>query len=171
VDLELFEGDWEDKVRLSGDEFLVSSRYVALHAQSGFSGMEPFAPVDIKRIKYYQRHNRPPPPQYFRAKILRNAARIDDVASGIVRESRNPLCPRCGGGTIVRFERLVVIPESWTGEDWFEPQNIGGRWLVTDRVVTAVREAGLRGFHFSRCDRTKYRLHPQMDIHGNMLDD
>lgn len=167
VELELFEDEWEDRVHLSGQEFLVSEAYVRLHQSKGFTGLAPFESVEVLSIKYRTKA-RPAPPMYFVTKVLKSDARIDDAASELKRWPGKPWCPRCGGSSETSRERLILERGTWQGEDWFEPQNLS-KAIATDRVVQSIAAEGLTGWQFERCEYAKYRVHWPRDEQGNRL--
>lgn len=159
VVLELHNKQWEDVVGLPGEEFLVSAAYVHLHMQRLFTGLAPFMPVEVVRVKYRTKF-RPEPPTYFVTKVLKSNARVDDAASELIRNNPQAWCRYCGGSSEIARSRLVLEPNTWKGEDWFEPQNLS-RPLVTDRVVKAIMDAGLTGWRFERCENARYRVHDE----------
>jgi hypothetical protein len=158
VELELYDSEWEDVTPLPGNDFLVSRAYVDLHHRRGFTGLTEPALVNIVDVKYHKKRLRPPPPQYYVVRVLHSEIAVDETASGLRRAAKAVPCLRCGGGYVERFDRIVFAPFDREVPDWFIPRNLI-RYIATDHVVTAIREAGLRGFTFIPCDQAMYDLY------------
>lgn len=116
---------------MTGDERLVSERFLSLFQARGLTGLEEVGPVEIVRLD--ARRMVAAPPRYRCCRVARGRAVVDDAASGLVR-ARPWACEECrSGGTIEGASRVVLEPGSWSGEDVFKARGLPGKVLVSER--------------------------------------
>ena len=99
--------------------FLVSEAFRDSFFESGLKWLSKFTQVSV--ISHTQ-HGSPlgDPPSYFHTIPVIGGARVDLVASGVEWErNEHPSCDHClqGGGTIERWQRVIIDEQSWTGDD------------------------------------------------------
>lgn len=145
-------------IAISGDNVIVSASFKQIYEEHKLKGLFEFAPVEVTKIK---RHRKcvGQPPNYFKANIVRSQTTVDQVASGMewapsadtVKEVAAAAarrwglgklkCPVCldREGVFLRQKRLVIEPETWTGEDIFHAR--GGARFVTSSRFKEVCEA------------------------------
>jgi hypothetical protein len=132
VELEAWGSRWGDVAFGTGDEILISHKLSTLFAESALVGFERIDPVEVMNF----RRRRPvvgDPPQYFLAAIMRSRARLDELASGLVRDEL-PTCEECRvGGIVKRVERIVLDANTWSGEDLFFARGLPGTILASER--------------------------------------
>jgi len=114
-----------------GEDILVSERFKVLYHEQGLSGLLGFDPVEICRLKRRGRLQGRLP-QYYRVHVKLGEATIDQHASGFVW-GEPPTCSVCvEGQTIKRWERIVIAPGTWSGEDVCRPRGLF-LYLTTQR--------------------------------------
>jgi hypothetical protein len=128
----------------AGFDLMVSDRFRRLYEAAGLTGITRFdPPAEIVRVGRRRiREVHPPPPDYQNIWYVHDGADLDDEASGATRPPG--LCPCCRR-SISGFERVVLLPSSWTGRDLFEANGLPGHFLVTERFKALVDEHQLVG--------------------------
>jgi hypothetical protein len=112
--------------------FIVSEDVLNAFAKTRLIGIEEFIPVVIAngKLKGKQVHT-----GYYLPQIARSEARIDEVGSQMVRSGK-PICFECRRGTIIdSFERLVLQPNTWSGEDIFYAKWLSGEVFISQAFV------------------------------------
>jgi hypothetical protein len=135
VELELEAGvtQYGDLIDYSGDALLVSDKFKNLWEREDLIGLSGFHEIKIKRIKGIRRAKEACP-QYYHVSVARSRAAIDAKASVLIRDGSKPICPECRtGGIIKRMARIVLEPNTWSGEDIFIARGLPGTVLVTER--------------------------------------
>ena len=133
AELEVWGKAYGDIAFGSGDEELVSERFVNLYRTSGLTGLGVFHEVEItKVIRRGGSRLRNPPPKYYCVTVERSRAAIDIEASGLVLEEP-PTCDVCKGGLIIRTKRVILEPETWSGEDIFFARGLPGNIITSER--------------------------------------
>jgi hypothetical protein len=131
AELEAWGTEYGDLVFGPGDEILVSEKFKDIYHACGLSGLTGFDPVHIRRVRRH-RSVRGTPPSYFCARVSYGRAAIDQGASGFVWATGAPTCQECRSGRTVRsWQRLVVEPGTWSGEDICFPR--GARAYLCSR--------------------------------------
>jgi hypothetical protein len=120
VELETRGRCFGDLVSVPGGSILVSDKFKQMTERERVTGFEGFDPVEVVSIRKHKKFEGSPP-QYYRVSVKRSQAAIDKSASGFVLEHPEQECCICrtGGGPIRRWERLVLEPGTWGGEDIF----------------------------------------------------
>ncbi len=118
---------------LSDEDVLVSSRVRTAFEESDLVGITEFCPIEIKRIVRRKRFQGPPPAYHY-LRIAQSGANIDDAASETYRKGiKKPMCPQCHEAGIDRFKRVILQPNTWTGEDIFAVWGLPSAIMVTER--------------------------------------
>jgi ssDNA-binding Zn-finger/Zn-ribbon topoisomerase 1 len=142
AELELY-GHYFGDVAFTGHQLLVSAKLRDVFIQSQFTGLSDFFPVEVTAVKSRKRKLRNDCPVYFLASISRSRAAIDTKASGFEWEGE-PNCPECRQGDIIkRWSRILIEPNTWTGEDVFYPRGLSVI-LVTEKFRDTYLGHGLR---------------------------
>lgn len=132
VELEAWGARWGDVAFGPGDQILVSDKLTKLFAEAGLVGFERLDAVEIEKAKR-RKPGAGEPPGYWLASIQRSRAALDDVASGLVRDEA-PTCEECRtAGIIKRADRIVLVANTWSGEDVFFARGLPGTILVSER--------------------------------------
>jgi hypothetical protein len=143
VGLEAWGPSWGDVVFGPGDQVLISDRLKGLVAEAGLRGFLRCDPVDVVKVRRRGGATKEPPPNYSLASIVRSRALLDAAASGLERDNA-PVCAECGlGGVIKRLRRIVLQPNSWSGEDVFIARGLPGTILTTERFKSLCDSAKL----------------------------
>ena len=139
AELELWTSEFGDVAFGPGDELVVSEQFVALFKERELTGLSGFHPVTITRV--IQREGKKPaedPPTYFCVSVARGRAIIDGNASGL--EFVRPwTCAECREGYVLRAKRIILKPETWSGEDIFFPRGLA-QYMVTERFKDSFEE-------------------------------
>ena len=116
----------------TGNSVLVAERFKDAFQSSGLTGFFEFAPAEV--VKLIARRGKVPKPMrnYFVAIPGRSRAVVDDRASGIDYD-RPWTCDECRGGLIMRLRRLVLEPNTWSGEDVFIARGLPGTIITSER--------------------------------------
>lgn len=139
LEVQLWGKRWGDIAFGSGDQLLVSVEFKQLVSSAGLTGFERFDDVEIVTVKK-PRSVSAGPPNYELASIQRSRAALDDKASGSVREEPRT-CDECReGGIFKRVSRVVLEPESWSGEDIFFARGLPGVVLTSERFKPLCEE-------------------------------
>ena len=138
VELELWDSVFGDIAFGPGDNLLVSERFKTLWDERGLTGLQGFDPVEVVKAKRHK-GNQPDlseQPNYYCVSVARSQAAIDVAESGLERED-SELCPACRsglqGGVLKRMKRIILEPDTWTGEDVFVARGLTGTYLVSER--------------------------------------
>lgn len=104
-------------------------------------GFEKFGSVRIVEWKR-RRPSADSMPGYSIASIAYGNAAVDDQKSGLER-TETAQCPECRlGGVVQRFERIIIEPNTWSGEDIFYPRGLGAI-LVSSKFKQVCDDEGL----------------------------
>jgi hypothetical protein len=155
VELETFGVEYGDIVR-TGDDFVVSDRFLAMYCDAGLEGLSPFEPVEVVRVIHHCGRPAEPLPNYFKTDIPYSQTTVDQKASGFVWTNTTPLCPVCLYNNRLRScRRLIIEPGTWTGEDVFFPRG-GTRIVVTERFKNVFERDRLRNAEFFLAEEFSY---------------
>jgi hypothetical protein len=114
------------------NEVLVSERFKDAFLSSDLSGFSGFLPTEIVKVTARQGKVPEQIPSYSMATPGRSRAAIDDRASGIDYESPWT-CEECRSGYKLRLRRLVLEPNTWSGEDVFIARGLPGTIVTSER--------------------------------------
>jgi len=144
LELETWGRDYGDVSR-TGDNLVVSHRFVHMYQDAALKGLAHFEPVQVLRLIHRRGRPKEAPPSYFTATVPQSQTTVDQEASGYVWKDDSEWCRVClRRRIIIRYERVIIKPETWAGEDIFFPR--GGRMIVvSDRFREAFERHALRG--------------------------
>jgi len=122
--------------------FMVSERFKAIYEQEGLTGIEHFyPPAEVVRVGRRRTGDIPAGmPIYRLVKIPWGRANMDDAASEVERKPWT--CDYCRG-SVIRYERVVIEPDSWEGGDLFIARGLSGVVLASERFKEVVERYGL----------------------------
>ncbi len=132
VELETWGRRFGDLVFGVGNEVLVCERFKDEFLRSGLIGFFGFTPVEIVKVIARRGKVPRPMPNYFYAVPGRSRAAIDDKASEIEYE-RPWTCEECRSNYKRRFQRVVLEPNTWSGEDVFIARGLHGTVITSER--------------------------------------
>jgi hypothetical protein len=133
VELELWGCQYGD-VAFGPGEILFSEEFSKLFSSSGLTGLVNGTPAHIQKVVTHQR-TKARPIAYNCFQIVRSRAAVDEVASRLIREEPWR-CEECRiGGVVERAERVILEPNSWSGEDIFTPRGLPGTILVSEKFA------------------------------------
>jgi hypothetical protein len=138
VELEMWSPVYGDAVYGSGEAFLVSERFTILWREHGLKGLSDFDPVKVVDVDQ-QWFTAGKPPKYFKVCVSRSRTTVDHQASGLEfhvepGEQIKPVCPEClTGGPIERWQRIVFVPDTWSGDDIFFVRGLSDSYFVSER--------------------------------------
>jgi len=144
------------------DDHIVSPRLMKVLSEYGITGFEGFNPVTIRRHKKHRRF-KGEPPAYARVGVIRTSAAVDVHASGFKWRVTTPhVCPMCrlGNGVLQRFDRVIIEPQSWTGEDVFKARGLPGDTLVSQRFLDMWQCNDLTGIQLIPAEEHWYDAYP-----------
>lgn len=143
VELEGWGASWGDIAFGPGDQLLVSEKLKRAAAEAGLGGFVHLDPVVVEKVKRRRPSIKGNPPNYWLATIARSRAMLDGSASGLERDDE-AVCPECGlGGVIKRLRRIVLRPDTWSGEDVFFARGLPGTIIVSERFQSLCQTEGL----------------------------
>lgn len=146
---------YEAEIKLWGDSFsdiafggesdlLVSERFRDLYEAARLTGFKGFDPVKIVKIETNRKNRGLEPPNYFHVAVVLDTASVDDRASGLVRE-QTPTCVECRSSGPIKFERLLLQKNSWSGTDVFYARGLPGTILVSARFAEFYKSKNIEG--------------------------
>jgi len=146
---------WGDFLWGTFTPFMVSDRFKEIYEKEGLTGIETFYPhAEIVRVGRRKSGDIPPDmPAYHLVKIPWGRANMDDEASEIERKPRD--CDYCRGSP-KRFERVIIQPGSWLGDDLFIPRGLFGIVLASQRFKEIVEAYGLKNIWLIPSERYAY---------------
>ncbi|MBK8267820.1 MAG: hypothetical protein IPK83_05760 [Planctomycetes bacterium] len=136
VDLELRAGVFGDIAFGPHIDILISDAFRNIFHQERMTGCSMPTKVEVRRVK---KRGKPPgnPPDYYLTRVQLSNVRIDVAASGIRRDEA--ICPEClTGGILDGYDRIIVEPDSWTGEDIFIAKGLTGTIICSQRFYDVV---------------------------------
>jgi len=133
IELELWDTGYGDIAFGPGNHILVSERFKILWEEHVLAGLDGFAPVSIEKVIKHVRFEASPP-EYYLTSVVQSEAVIDQIQSGFEWESgEEPKCDHCRLGGIKRWKRIVLEPDTWSGENLFRPRGLSGTIMVDQR--------------------------------------
>lgn len=132
VELEMWGTQLGDIAFGPANELLVTERFWGLYQASGLIGLRDVGPAEVVSVRAYRKQKRPAPP-YHCCRVTQGSAAIDDTESGVEREE-SETCEACRqGGILKRAKRVILEPDSWSGEDIFFARGLPGTILVSEK--------------------------------------
>lgn len=124
--------------------FIVSENFKYAYLRSGLIGIKGFRDVHILKIRLVKEKVNL---KYFLPEIVRSRARIDEVSS-VFRRTGEVICIECKRGTIIEsFERLCILPGTWSGEDIFYAKWLSGTVFVSKKFIEFVQANKFSNVH------------------------
>lgn len=159
IELETWGREYGD-VDQPGNDLIVSDRFIDMFRKEDLQGLTTFDPVEVIRILHRRKKPQEAPPCYFKSTVKRTATTVDQEASGFEWEDSGSVCPVCLTGQLLkRFRRIIIRPETWSGEDVFFPKG-SSQVIVTERFKAGFELAGLRGGVFFPAEDYGYDYYP-----------
>lgn len=143
VELEGWGASWGDIAFGPGDQLLISERLKRVAAEAGLSGFVRLDPVAVEKVRRRRPSIKGNPPDYWLATVARSRAMLDESASGLDRDDET-VCPECGlGGVTKRLRRVVLRPDTWSGEDVFFARGLPGTIITSERFQSLCATSGI----------------------------
>lgn len=149
IELTLHGSEWGDLAFFSESRFVMSERAVNAFLNEGLSGLGDCAAVTVARRKGGRGK---PPPQYFRVKISRSTAAVDDARS-IVARTHPVTCSTCRGSGIDAVHGFAIEAGTWSGEDVFVARGLPGSVVVSERFRRFAQEHMLTNLTLTPIER------------------
>ncbi|MDX1968591.1 MAG: hypothetical protein SFV23_15545 [Planctomycetaceae bacterium] len=173
VELTTFGSHYGDIIR-EGEDLIVSQRCMHIFQKNDIEGLGEFEAVEV--VKVIHRGGSPVEkcPDYFKASVVDSRTTVDHEASGMqwaptiqdaMKDQEWGLgdleCEECllRKGVFVRRKQLVIVPETWTGEDIFHARG-GVHFVVTSRLKDVCESNNIRNAHFVPAKANEVDLYP-----------
>ncbi len=144
----------------AGDDLLVSESLVELYRHHSLTGLSGFGPVEVVKVRS-RRKKKPDPPPYFRAVVGRGRAAIDLAASGF-EWLEAPTCVECRSANIVRWKRVVIEKNTWTGDDIVIARGLPGTFIVSKNFKDVCANNDVKNAIFLPAESYAYDFYPGM---------
>lgn len=148
VELETWESDLGDFAFGTGDELLVSDRFWKLYQGSGLTGLSYVGTAEVIKVKSHRKLRQAMLP-YHCCGVIRSRAAVDDAKSGLERQ-KEWTCEECRSNGLRSAKRIVLEPNSWSGEDIFYARGLPGRVLASEKFHIFCRDHGLQQLAYPR---------------------
>lgn len=165
IELETWGRRYGEIVMTSGSDLILSERIVEVFQRNKLRGLEEIEPVEIVKVVHHRRKPPEPLPHYFKATVVRSQTTVDEKASGMQWapcgtppatiasrqwKFKKPDCPVClyRKGIFVRQQRLVIQPDTWTGEDIFCARSGAVKFIVSARFKEICERKNVLGVVF-----------------------
>jgi len=164
AEIEVWGKSWCDIGFGVGNAILVSDRFRQWYSGFELAGIKSFHSAEIVKIR--RRHGvKGEPPEYFLATVGTGRAAIDQAASGLERKDGHrdklPICPECRlGGIIHRIRRLVIEPNTWSGEDLFIARGLPVHFVVSERFRNLSLQSRIVGAAFVNGEDYQFDHYP-----------
>ena len=162
VELEVWHRQFGDFAFGVSDALLVSERVKAVCEEHGVVGLLGCDPVEVVRVKKHKRFNGDPP-SYFHVTVMRGPAAVDQQQSGY-QWVKPPTCPHCRLGSAKRWDRLVLEPNTWSGEDIFIPRGLSATYVVAQRFKDICEQYRVSNAFFIPADEYEHDFYPWENI-------
>jgi hypothetical protein len=93
--------------------------------------------------------------------VSRGRTAIDLAASGF-EWLEPPTCPECRSAIIVRWQRVVIEEETWTGDDIFIARGLPGTYVVSERFKGVCDEHHIKNAVFVPAESYGHDFYPGM---------
>ncbi|HEX8436876.1 hypothetical protein [Archangium sp.] len=142
VELVLHGQEFGDFIEASGDDLLVSERFVQAFRDEGLTGLAGFHPVEV--LGACRERLGPMPssiPRYFVATVCFGRAAVN-VARSRILYGKTPACEECRSKSIHAIFGFVFEEGTWKGEDIFHARGTQGILTVSERFERFVARHG-----------------------------
>ncbi|MCP3063719.1 hypothetical protein LXT21_33590 [Myxococcus sp. K38C18041901] len=143
-----------------GSDVIISERFADAFRAAGLTGLKGFEPVEVLRVrpaKGASKGKDTPLPRYLAVTATFGSARVDEAHSHILRPGPFT-CDTCRAVGTDGINGFTLEPESWNGDDVFEPRGLPGVRVVSERFARLVTEHGLT--HVSLTPTERYVWDP-----------
>jgi hypothetical protein len=158
-------GMYYGDLAFKGNDIVVSDRFVRVYQENRLTGLSEFVPVEIVKAVHRLGRPREERPEYFKARVSMSQTTVDQEASemewapdgtdlGTIENTAwSPSEVECAvclnrKGIFVRYKRMIIRPESWTGEDIFLARGGPTRHVISSTFKETCREHGMNGAVF-----------------------
>ena len=141
-DLLLHGEELGDFLQGSGDDLLVSERFVRAFRDEGLTGLDGFHPVEVRRVRGKRRGSKSsefPRFLFVTACFGRGAL---DLKRSRIRFPAPPSCPECLSVHLDTIHGFSLEPGTWQQEDIFRPRGLHGWLTVSERFARFVERHG-----------------------------
>lgn len=160
VDIETWGKTFGDLAFAGASGWLLgSSTFRTVWEANLLKGLSGFHAVAVLRVKQHDKFAAALP-EYFKADVIRNHAEVDQKCSGFEWDE-SPQCSVCRlGGTIKRWRRVVIAPETWTGEDIFIARGLPGTYIATLRFKQVCEANSIKNAVFYPAESYAHDFYP-----------
>ena len=149
-----------------GCDFLVSERVLEAAKNMALIGFQRVFPITVVRMGTTAKARSYPRPQLYGVELTHSRAQVDHEAMDVVwrKPPQKAYCRLCGpggggtGGIWKSIGRVVVMEESWTGEDVFYAINFSGTILLSKKAADMVTTGGYTNVEVIPCERYAHSL-------------
>jgi hypothetical protein len=143
VEMRFWGPKYGDLVQFTND-VLVSERLVLAIQEAGLTGIDILSEATV--VKVLPARMSKGMPKYFVGRIRRSRAMFDDEASGAEYKQKWK-CPECKTGNLLRFRSVVLVANSYAGEDLFIARGLPGIFLASARFRDLVVADGFQNIN------------------------
>lgn len=147
-------GDFIQSSGGAGSDIIVSERFADAFRSEGLTGLHGFDPVEVVKVR---RQRRGPKtdftlPRYFAVTVSFGSALVDEARSQILRPGPFT-CDYCRAVGTDGYNGFTLEPESWNGDDFFEPRGLPGVFVVSERFADLVARHALTNIVLTPTER------------------
>ncbi len=159
VELDTWGTEYGDIAFGPGEELLISERFWKLYGSAGLIGLIDVNMVELKKLTPHQKLHEPTP-NYYCCRIIRSNAVVDYRKSGLILDEPST-CQECRlGGIVKRIDRIVLEPDSWSGEDIFLARGLPGVILTSRKFVQCCEDNGVSNCKLIPADAFSFDFYP-----------
>jgi hypothetical protein len=159
VEIDFFEHDYADLAMFS-DYLMLSEKFVEGFAKENMIGLEILGIAEVVKVK--PRKMLQGLPQYYIGGVIRSNVIFDDVASGAKWE-KPWTCETCRqGDDIERIKRVVIMDNTWNGEDIFYARGLPGTIITSERFKDFVDRNGFKNIKLIEGSKYSFDFYPNM---------
>jgi hypothetical protein len=144
----------EDLAGAAGDDFIVSRAFKDAWEKESLTGLS-FTPAKVELVSGPKAATITHFPEVYHIRPEHDGSRIDDEASGVIRQS-GVRCSECGGPSIKSIERVCLDLDTLTGRDLFYCSNLAGVAVGTPRFAQMVKDYDLYITQMGPCEEYGY---------------
>ncbi len=130
-----------------GGNFIVSERFKEKYEKSGLSGITNFKSVNIIQMGTTKKINYPIP-KLLVVNIKITIAQVDYSRMNIkwLTKPKKNICALCGqgpdgaGGSYKSYDKIVLIKETLTNDNFFIPINLPGITMITEKAKNFIED-------------------------------
>jgi len=175
IELDTWGRHYADVIIPAGNgDLIISERFLDIYRSHGLTGLSEIQPVEVVRMLHRRKKPKEERPEYYKANVAHSETTVDEEASGMqwrpsqdddpeqewgLGELECPLCLR-RKGQFVRQSRVVIKPETWTGEDIFEPRGGGAKCVVSSKFKEVCKANDIRGVRFIPAEQYERDSYP-----------